>query len=224
MSKARFELESKEIETLFYFTKEMSVLDEELEDLKSLYLELKTHYDKVKQSKSYGVLEFLSNQTKNLINLKMAIISIIKESANIKRIAKEIEIKSKSNEGTADSALLKALVGMLKNNSEDITPIRNIGSNSLEYKDDEDIDNILNERVSKTYSDLTLKDLRKKKLRVVFDEEKNQYILDEENQIVNDIKIRKIKVKFKKNKKTQERYAKDSEGNKFEIIDLNEIL
>lgn len=202
-NKRKFEETSNDIELLFFFSKEMDVLSEELDDMKSLYTELKTHYDKVKASKSYGVLEFLSNQTKNLISLKMAIISLIKETANIKRMAKEIEIKSKSGDNIADNAVLRTLITMFKNNSEEILPLEKQENVSLEYRKEDDMDDVLEKRIASKYKDKKEIDLEKLGYRIVFDDDKNQYILDSEDQLVSDVHVKKIEVKFKKSKKTE---------------------
>jgi len=214
---------SNQIEELLIFAKEMRVLNEELEDMQILYKELKSHYDKVKNSKSYGVLDFIGNQTKNLISLKMAIISLIKEVANIKKIAKELEIKSDASGGTADLKVLQSVLNILKNNSNEIVNIESPESVSLDNNNDSNIDDLLDSRI-KDIKKIEFVDPIKEGYRIVFDNDKTQYILDSENNVIDDYEVDPIEVKFKKSKKSGKRYAKDSNGNKYEVVDISEYI
>jgi hypothetical protein len=206
----------------------MKILSEELEELKELYKELKEHYDDVKRSRSPGVLEFISNQTKNLITLKTTIISLIKESANIKKIAKDIELKSNISAGGKDSAVLASLIKELITPSSQIAKfMEDRESSKIDYDKNKDMDSLLDKQLENTndqYEEPEIIHMDESKCKIVFDEDKTQYLVDNEYNIIEDVEVPEVSVRFKRSKKTGERYAKDKKGNKYEIVDFDKLF
>jgi len=228
MSKAlsyrKFEMESKDVESLLLFSEEMNVLHEELMDIKSLYAEIKEHYDTVKKSRSPGVLNFISDQTRNLISLKTTIITLIKEEANIKKMAKDIEVKGDMNKGAGDLKILQNIIGMLKDNNSEISINANPEIVTLGYDDNEEADSVIEQRLKEINIAERKNKSDEENYRVVFDEDKNMYVIDDEYNIIQDHDFEEIEVTFKRSKKTGERYAKDEEGNKYDIVDLKDLM
>jgi hypothetical protein len=60
------------------FKEEFTQLDEELKSIDNLYDEVKTHFDKIKNSNSRGSLTFIEKQTSNLVSLRSARLNVIK--------------------------------------------------------------------------------------------------------------------------------------------------
>jgi hypothetical protein len=230
MNKKKFNnIKNSNVDSLYLFKVELDILYSEMKRLKKLYKEIKDHYDHVKKSRSHAALEFISSQTKNLITIKTTIISLIKQSVDIKKIAKDIDIKTKVGDEFKHEALLEKLVDMLQDvkNIEKGKPADNLLED--EFSDEDDIDSKLEGRLEEFQEDeeepeeeeATIEELGYK---VIFDNEKNQYLVDENYEIIEDYEVEPIKVRFKKNKKTKERYAKDKEGNKYEIVDIKELM
>jgi hypothetical protein len=217
-----------QIDMLLIFAKESHAFDNELKDIKELYDEIKTHYDQVKISRANGTLEFLSNQAKNLITIKTTIINIIKEKVNIKKTAKELELKviRDTGDGSTEKGILSDLLAAIYDKASGKEE-KFITAEFSKHQDDEDIDKILSKRVKKELKHKKEKEevsIETLEYKVVFDKHKNQYLVDKDYKLIDDYEVPKIKIRFKKSKKTGIRYAKDKKGNKYELIDEKKIL
>jgi len=78
------------------FNEEMQMIDDQIDDLNNLYNEIKTHFDKVKNSQFKGSLTFIKDQTNNLISIKTAKLNYIKQKADLKKNVTDFAFKEKS--------------------------------------------------------------------------------------------------------------------------------
>lgn len=134
------------------FNEDIDKISNEINEIESLYSEIKDHYDTVRNSYARGSLTFIERQTGNLVNLRMAKLNLIKERINIKKICtefkfKDLQIQEKLKDDVedidVDSILLQLSekINTISNNKED--------NNSRKKElDEEDIDSILDERIN----------------------------------------------------------------------------
>lgn len=115
------------------FKEELDLVNLEITEIDNLYSEIKTHYDKIKNSPVRGSLTFLEKQTSNLVSIKTAKLNLIKEKINMKKSISDInyknrqldnKISSTDNEG---SLILESLYAKIssefkyeKNNTSEI--------------------------------------------------------------------------------------------------------
>lgn len=75
---------------------QLQILQQELDDAQDFYEQVKTHYDRIMQSKSTGTFKFITDQTSNIMNIRNGKVNIIKEMINIKKLKAEMQIKELS--------------------------------------------------------------------------------------------------------------------------------
>jgi len=78
------------------FDDEMEMINKEIDELDSLYSELKGHFDAIKGSQARGSLSFVKDQTSNLISLKTAKLNYIKQKADMKKNITDFAFKEKN--------------------------------------------------------------------------------------------------------------------------------
>jgi len=227
-----------------------SLLDEEYEALKKELVELDKLYEKSEGllDKNSGVRAnslFISSQTSNLISIKDKKLSIYKELIGIKEKKLELEVKQyAANKNNNDEEKgnriedLKVLFGMLINS--DRNTLINGEENNLpsgeEDINDIDIDSLLDDRLDnnekikneeiekqKNTNDIDIfKLLEKENLRIVVDQDRNLYIIDEDYNIIEDDLysdyIDKIVIEIYDNNG----FAYDTDGKKYEVVEFME--
>jgi len=129
------------------FDKEMQMIDDELADLDSLYTELKGHFDKVKNSQTKGSLTFVKDQTSNLISIKTAKLSYIKQKADMKKNITDFAFKDKqiSKEGEGIDTFTNELYKKIANEIKYIPD--KVHDNVVNTLDDNDVEQMLDEEL-----------------------------------------------------------------------------
>jgi hypothetical protein len=136
------------------FKEEFTQLDEELKSIDNLYDEVKTHFDKIKNSNSRGSLTFIEKQTSNLVSLRSARLNVIKEKINIKRTSTDFKYKekqlAKSNgenvDSISDAIYSRIAKDFLYNNNENTMQYSSNGNNSKSESDiDKELEELLDE-------------------------------------------------------------------------------
>jgi len=132
------------------FDDEMSLINSEIETLDDLYSELKGHFDSIKNSQARGSLTFIKDQTSNLIAIKNAKLSYIKQRADMKRNVtdfafKERNLNRESSEGMDNftAELYKKIANEFKYVQDD----NKQNSESNIDNNEEDIDKLLDEQL-----------------------------------------------------------------------------
>lgn len=77
------------------FSKEHELFDDAIHEVDELYTEVKTHYDRIKNSPARGTLTFIQNQTSNLISLKTTKASLLRDKLNVKKAELDFALKYK---------------------------------------------------------------------------------------------------------------------------------
>lgn len=218
-----------------FFKEELDMINQEIQENRNLYTEIKTHLDKVKTSSTAGALTFISKQTPNLLTAKNNEISLLKDLVSVKKIILDVAMKNKKEtDGSEDSELLKSLHNLLLTNKRDEYLV------SLEKEEPaEDInyDDLFNERIkeleinNEKESDETKEkesdDYYKlpKGYKFVLDTEDNIYIVDKEYNI---IEPEDINVSLPKDwiieviEKDDEMIGRNQYGEEYEIIEFDD--
>lgn len=106
-------------------SKELELLETELQENQKIFDQVKTHYDKIINSKSSATLKFITDQTSNLMNIRNNRITIIKEMINVKKInadlqVKEINInKNAESDQSQNSEIAKEIYNLMKSDSRE---------------------------------------------------------------------------------------------------------
>lgn len=225
-----------------------SLLDEEYEALKKELVELDKLYEKSEGllDKNSGVRAnslFISSQTSNLISIKDKKLSIYKELIGIKEKKLELEVKQyAANKNTNDDEKgnriedLKVLFGMLINS--DRNTLINGKENNLpsgeEDIEDIDIDSLLDDRLDddkkikneeiekqKNTNDI-FELLKKENLKIVVDQDRNLYIIDEDYNIIEDNLYSNYLDNIVIEKYDDNGFAFDVNGKKYEVVEFME--
>jgi len=135
-----------------HFKENKQAIEQAIIELDEFYKETKEHFDIIKNSRSTGSLSFVHLQTSNLISLKNAKFSLLKEQINIKKIESELLLKQDRgiNEDTAEGNIINSIMKKLMEKDE--TDIQN----KVFYSDDDEdhsIDSILEKRINKLEKD-----------------------------------------------------------------------
>jgi len=154
---------NKEVQENLYskdlFEEEMKQLDSELKEIDALYGEIKTHYDTIKNAQFKGSLVFLKDQTSNLISLKTAKLSYIKQKADLKKTITDYAFKEKASNkqdtevDTLTEAIYKKITSEFgyvtdKESEPHVNEVDNIDTLLDEELENEDIGNIIGSSVS----------------------------------------------------------------------------
>jgi len=125
------------------FNEEMKMINDELNDLDNLYNEIKTHFDVIKNSQARGSLVFIKDQTNNLISIKNAKLSYIKQKADLKKNITDFAFKEKniSNKENESVDTITAEIYRKITNDFKFVPDKH------ELNSDIDIDKILDEEL-----------------------------------------------------------------------------
>jgi len=140
-------------ENLKLFENENNLIDSEINKIDDLYLEIKSHFDTVKNSRSAGTLTFIEKQTANLVNLKNAKLGMIREKINIKKISsdldykeKQLAAKEKENNESLPPELFNQLQDLINSNRAEIPgpndhdPLMDIADKRMEDEIDKLLD------------------------------------------------------------------------------------
>jgi len=145
MSKKIQEVEDPDLLVKKNFQEELDKLDEVYDEINALYDETYEHFSEIKGSMTRGSLAFVHLQTSNLISLKTAKLSVLKDRVTIKKSMYDIINKAKMNEVGSSSAEAQALeiYKLIKkeNNS--------INDEIEEVPENDDSDNRLKKRMKK---------------------------------------------------------------------------
>lgn len=144
-------------ENLKLFENENNLIDSEINKIDDLYLEIKSHFDTVKNSRSAGTLTFIEKQTANLVNLKNAKLGMIREKINIKKISsdldykeKQLAAKEKENNESLPPELFNQLQDLINSNRAEIP-----GPNDYDpfMKSDEEIEDEIDSTLDSLLAD-----------------------------------------------------------------------
>lgn len=133
-----------------HYKDELELINGGIAEIEELYAETKEHFDEVKNSRTKGSLSFVHLQTGNLISLKNAKFSMLKEMISIRKNIADLTMKQKAAEAGTDSKekeLLRQIAEMLdKSGSNPAT--------SVEYEDvdETDVDSAIERQIAKLES------------------------------------------------------------------------
>jgi hypothetical protein len=228
------EIVTKQMEE--FFSDEIELIKKELEEADNLYVELKEHFDQVKQSRSPGALNFISKQTTNIISAKSNKISLLKDLVSTKKIIIDSAVKTKSDDSNAngDNAILAELHKMLLNNSKETYIEKEVPK---EVHDDSYYDDLLEKRLHEieekkeevveekeetTKNDTGNIENYTNNYKYVVDEEKNIYAVDKNYNIIDDAPIPDFIITYDENEETGELRAFNQYGEELEVILIEE--
>lgn len=120
------EIKKIEYDIISHFDNELRLIDDSISDIELLYAETKEHYDRVKNSQSRGSLNFVERQTSNLVSLKTAKVTMIKERINIKKLQIDTffkQEKAKGDENNNNEALVAQVAQYLMKNDTAVNDI-----------------------------------------------------------------------------------------------------
>lgn len=165
--------ENKDIfNSLNNFDSEYQLIDESIQQIDELYNETKAHFDAVRNSRSKGSLTFVQQQTGNLVALRTARVSMIKERINIKKIQADFHLKNQRlnpENDTNNDALITQMAEYLIKNDASVNQIEDYvmgdfeskvtieNSNNNPNKMDESVDDIIEKRLQSLQDDGQLK-------------------------------------------------------------------
>ncbi|AMS01226.1 hypothetical protein AR9_g142 [Bacillus phage AR9] len=216
-------------------SKELSILQNELEKIDELYDETKEHYDKVKNSGSNGTLTFIEKQTSNLISLKTGKISIIQQIVNAKKTEADIALKNQRNQEGGDNSDIREIVAgvhdYILNNKKDKKFSEIINKQESEdisgsQKNDEEVDALLEARLkeeqneSNSEKEETVIEEKINDYQYVVDMEKNIYCLDGDYNIIEDAEIPDLQIEI--TEENGEYIAKDENGKIYDVVEFTE--
>lgn len=229
----------------FNLTPFTSALDEEYEaikkqidELNELYIDSKERLDENTGIRTSPV--FITNQTDNLINIKGKILDVYKELVNIKKVkidaaVKEANINKNQVDSNGSSELLNQIFGLLVNSDrkELIESVGASNDDSIMELPEEEIDKLISESLSKEQNEKEkdeeynklMKYLDKSGFRIVVDDQKNKYVIDDDYQEIDigdkfdvDGLIKIVSINF--NKDTNTSVATDDRNNNYEVIEI----
>lgn len=213
------------------FSEELEMLDKELSAIDDLYDEIKTHFDKVKNSSfnGGGALTFVNKQTPSIIDLKKTKISIIKEKIDLKKIISDLDIKKKQLEdgdGTDEKyvAIAKGIYENIINDKKEIVKKNRIEEEKLKTEINEDVDKRLEERLQKIKEKKNKKEDKKPKFKLVCDIEGNIYPVDDEYNILENIDesyYSNILLHYSQDENGNIEKAFDQNNNEIEIVNID---
>ncbi|WCS68268.1 hypothetical protein Goe21_01580 [Bacillus phage vB_BsuM-Goe21] len=216
-------------------SKELSILQNELEKIDELYDETKEHYDKVKNSGSNGTLTFIEKQTSNLISLKTGKISIIQQIVNAKKTEADIALKNQRNQEGGDNSDIREIVAgvhdYILNNKKDkkfseiINKKESEISGGSQKNDEEDIDALLEARLKEEQNennsekeDTQIEEVNEH--QYVVDIDKNIYCLDSSYNIIEDAEIPDLQIEIIE--ENGEYIARDENGKIYDVVEFTE--
>lgn len=127
---------------------DIELIENEIHEIDNLYIEVKKHFDIVKNSQSRGSLSFIEKQTTNLVNLKNSKLNWVREKINAKKSMadykfKEANVNKKTNDGGSE-ALSEKIVNKIAETFTFDNKLTTINDN-VNKDMDEELDNLLNE-------------------------------------------------------------------------------
>jgi len=227
-----------ELDINSHFSEEVLLLEKEILDTDSLYDELKTHFDAIKNSRNSGTLKFLADQAKSLIALRSHKTSVIKEKISVKKNLADLIMKRMSmnkDNGNGSMGDFKDLLDILYNKNT-IKPEDTVifSEDGFDYSED---DELLEQRINELMEDGSLtfeendsEDENDEKnnddedidVKIVVDLNGNKYVVDSEYNLLNDYDIPDFEIKYVEDDFDGETYAFDEDGNPLEIINIEE--
>lgn len=213
------------------FIEELQSMKNEINEIDNLYKETKEHYDRVKSSKSSGVLQFVQQQTGNLINIKTNKFHMLKEVANIKKMVAELSVKEfnanvkvETTDNQDNNAIVKNLFSLLLNERrDDIIEKTNIEEN--QSVEEIDIDSLLEERLNEVEREMeevsntnNSNDEEHRNFKYVVDSEKNIYVVDNDYNIIEGKDIPDFVIEFKDTEEGLKAF--NQFGEEIEIIEV----
>ena len=119
------------------FKDETELINKEISEIDSLYEEVKTHYDALKNSFAKGSLSFIEKQTSNLVSLKTAKSSLIKDRITIKKLCADFELKDiKANGDSNDTSGLAQQIAKEILNAKEDSVVENFVQHANEIDED----------------------------------------------------------------------------------------
>lgn len=139
-------IRAEEIDMIKYYHEEINKLSEVEAVIETLFVETKAHLDNVKRTPNKASLKFISDQTSNLIGLKTASLSCIKETATLKKSALDFLMKSEKN--NADTATNTKLIKELLSYARGEDKHHQVDEQDDEDDDDDDnVDRLIEARI-----------------------------------------------------------------------------
>lgn len=143
------------------FEEELNLINDSITDIDSLYEEVKDHFDAVKNSYSRNSLSFIEKQTSNLVSLRTAKISMIKERINLKKIQADIHYKnerSKTEDGGGNDRLVRDVARYLMENDMAVNQIEDsyagIVGEDIVYNQSEKLNDTVDDRLEQRIKEL----------------------------------------------------------------------
>jgi len=216
------------------FKNELDMINEEMKNIDELFKDTKEHFDEVKENPQMSTLRFVQEQTSNLISMKDSKIKMIKSSVDVKKIISDFKYKyDRLEQGEDDGKdlsveLFKEIMKFNNNDkTKDHEPDLDLDEEDIDnaieniLSDDEDIAN----EIDAIMSDGSAKESNEEddKKTIVSDIYGKLYTLDNETDEVSEegvpegIEVVNIRI----DEESDEYYVKCSDGNKYEIVDID---
>jgi len=174
------------------FDDEMEMINKEIDELDSLYSELKGHFDAIKGSQARGSLSFVKDQTSNLISLKTAKLNYIKQKADMKKNITDFAFKEKNASKESSEGLDSFTAELYKKiaNEFQYIPDKHQLSKEAVIYDESSIDQMLDDELTDLNIDSIVESttsIENDTIAVVYNEDDQSYtpIDDEETIITN---------------------------------------
>ena len=219
-------------------SKELALLESELDENQKIFDQIKTHYDLMMKNKTGSTLKFITDQTSNIMNIRNNRITIIKEMINIKKLnadiqVKEININKDSDaDGGATKQIAREVYALMKSDNREGS-ISNILNNkevleSSSVKNEISDEELLEQRMQKINSNKQAEQEKQAKelpqYIIATDLEKNLYAINlEGTEIIENVPIPEdYEITFETDELTGEILAYNQYGDEVPIIAVNE--